>query len=162
MPQRGGLATDQEIGSFTSIIQSHSLWCCGVMVIFTEQLHSTKSELRFCAGTNPAPGTSGIRNGENLWQWFQLEIRINTFRHSTIPQPFRHHSMWIPAHYVVRPNGHWELRHKYGFGHSTYELTSYHSVTLNSHSVSKFEFIVNLWKYPKWSESKAELTANSG
>ena len=132
MFQRGRLATDQEIGSFTSIIQFHSLWCCGVMVIFTEQLHSTKSKLRFCAGTNPAPGTSEIRNGENLWQWFQLEITIKTFRHSTIPQPFRHHSMWISAHYVVRPNVHWELRDKYGpQKDSVIPLMSWRAITVS-------------------------------
>ena len=29
-------------------------WCCGVVVIITAQLHSTKLELKFCAGSNPA------------------------------------------------------------------------------------------------------------
>ena len=29
-------------------------WCHGVVVITTVQLHSTKPELRFCAGSNPA------------------------------------------------------------------------------------------------------------
>ena len=38
----------------------------GVVVITTAQLHSTKSELRFCAGSNPARGVSEIRDGENL------------------------------------------------------------------------------------------------
>ena len=32
-------------------------------------------ELRFCAGSNPARGVSDICDGENLWQWFRLEIR---------------------------------------------------------------------------------------
>ena len=27
-----------------------------------------------------------IRDGEDLWQWSPLEIRLNTFRQSTIPQ----------------------------------------------------------------------------
>ena len=52
----------------------------------TAQLHSTKPELRFCAGSNPARGVSEIRDGEDLWQWSRLEIRLNTFRRSTIPQ----------------------------------------------------------------------------
>ena len=32
----------------------------------TPQLHSTKPELRFCAGSNTACGVSEIRDGENL------------------------------------------------------------------------------------------------
>ena len=42
------------------------VWRRGVVVITTAQLHSTKSELRFCAGSNPARGVSEIRNGEDL------------------------------------------------------------------------------------------------
>ena len=38
----------------------------GVVVITTAQLHSTKSELRFCTGSNPACGVSEIRDGEDL------------------------------------------------------------------------------------------------
>ena len=33
-------------------------WCRGVVVSTTAQLHSTKSELMFCAGSNPACGVS--------------------------------------------------------------------------------------------------------
>ena len=62
------------------------MWCCGVMVITTAQLHSTKPKLRLCAGSNPARGVSEIRDGEDLWQWSRLEIRLNVFRRSTIPQ----------------------------------------------------------------------------
>ena len=58
----------------------------GVVVITTAQLHSTKPELRFCAGPNPARGVSEIRDSEDLWQWSRLEIRLNAFRRSTIPQ----------------------------------------------------------------------------
>ena len=58
----------------------------GVVVITTAQLHSTKPELWFCACSNPARGVSEIRDGEDLWQWSLLEIRLNTFRRSTIPQ----------------------------------------------------------------------------
>ena len=56
------------------------------MVITTAQLHSTKFELRFCAGSIPARGVSEICDGEDLWQWSRLEIRLNAFRRSTIPQ----------------------------------------------------------------------------
>ena len=43
-----------------------SSWRRGVVVIATAQLHSTKPELRFCAGSNPACGMSEIRDGEDL------------------------------------------------------------------------------------------------
>ena len=59
---------------------------CGPVVIATVQLHSTKPELRSCAGSNPARGVSEIRDGEDLWQWSRLEIRLNAFRRSTIRQ----------------------------------------------------------------------------
>ena len=58
----------------------------GVVVITTTQLHSTKSELRFCTVSNPAHGVSEIHDGEDLWQWSRLEIRLKAFRRSTIPQ----------------------------------------------------------------------------
>ena len=57
-----------------------------VVVITTAQLHSTKPELRFCAGSNPARGVPENRNGEDLWHWSRLEIRVNAIRRSTIPQ----------------------------------------------------------------------------
>ena len=62
------------------------LWLRGVVVIPTAQLHSTKPKLRFCAGSKPACGVSEIRDGEDLWQWSRLEIRLDVFRRSTIPQ----------------------------------------------------------------------------
>ena len=52
----------------------------GALVITTAQLHSTKPELRFSAGSNPARGVPEIRDGEDLWQWSRLEIRLNAFR----------------------------------------------------------------------------------
>ena len=58
----------------------------GVVVITTAQLHSNKSEFRFCAGSNPACDVLEIRDGEDLWQWSQLEIRLIAFCRSTIPQ----------------------------------------------------------------------------
>ena len=56
------------------------------MVIINAQLHSIKLELRFFADSNPARGVSEIRDGKDLWQWSGLEIRLNAFRLSTIPQ----------------------------------------------------------------------------
>ena len=58
----------------------------GAVVITIAQPHSTKPELRFCAGSNLARNVSEIGDGEYLWQWSWLEIRLNTFRRSTIPQ----------------------------------------------------------------------------
>ena len=42
------------------------LWRLGVGVITTEQLHSTKPELRFRAGSNPARSVLEICDGEDL------------------------------------------------------------------------------------------------
>ena len=59
--------------------------CGTVVVITTAQLHSTKLELRFCAGSNPAHDVSDIRDNEDLWQLPLLEIKLNTFRRSILP-----------------------------------------------------------------------------
>ena len=56
------------------------------MIITAAQLHSTNPELRFHAGSSPARGVLEIHNGDDLWQWFRLEIRLNAFLGSTIPQ----------------------------------------------------------------------------
>ena len=61
-------------------------WRRGVVVITTAQLYSTKPEIRFCPGSNPARGLSEIRDGEDLWQWSRVEIRLDAFPRSTIPQ----------------------------------------------------------------------------
>ena len=61
-------------------------WRCGVVVITASQLHSTKPKLRFCPVSSPSRGVLEIRDGEDLWQWSRLEIRLNAFRRSTIPQ----------------------------------------------------------------------------
>ena len=61
-------------------------WCCDVVVITIAQVYSTKPELRFCTGPNSARGMSEIHDGEDLWQWSQLEIRLNVFCQSSIPQ----------------------------------------------------------------------------
>ena len=42
-------------------------WRRGVVVVITTaQLHSTKPELRFCVGSNPAHSMLEIREGEDL------------------------------------------------------------------------------------------------
>ena len=40
-------------------------WRCVVVVITNPQLYSTKPELRFCAGLNPARDVSEIRDGDD-------------------------------------------------------------------------------------------------
>ena len=42
------------------------LWRRSVVGNTTMQLHPTKPELRFCAGSNPAYGVSENRDGEDL------------------------------------------------------------------------------------------------
>ena len=42
------------------------MWCHGVAVIITAQLHSTKPEIRFCADSNPVRDMSRIPDGEDL------------------------------------------------------------------------------------------------
>ena len=42
------------------------LWRRGVVFNSTAQLHSNKSEVRFCADLNPARGVSEIRDGGDL------------------------------------------------------------------------------------------------
>ena len=62
-----------------------TLWR-GVVVITTAQLPLTNPELKFCRCSNPAYDVSEICDGENLLEWSQLEVRLNTFRQSAIPQ----------------------------------------------------------------------------
>ena len=50
--------------SFSIIVWDYC--CCGEVVINAAQFHLTKSELIFCAGSNPARGVSKICAGENL------------------------------------------------------------------------------------------------
>ena len=47
----------------------------GVVDYTTAQIYSTKSELKFYAGSNPAHGVSKICDGENPWQWPRLGKR---------------------------------------------------------------------------------------
>ena len=68
-------------------------WRHDAVVITTAQLHSTKPELRFCPGSNPARSVLEIRDDEVFWQWSWLEIRLNVLRQSTMPQ--KQFSFWI-------------------------------------------------------------------
>ena len=66
---------------------------CGVVVITTAQLYSSKPELKFCAGLNPARGVLKIRDGEDLWQWSRLEIKLclSSVNHTTKTNHHHHH-----------------------------------------------------------------------
>ena len=68
----------------------------GVVVITTAQVHLSKPELRFYADSNPAYGVLEIRDGKDLWQWSRLEIKLNAFRRSTIPQKQFSSVQYIP------------------------------------------------------------------
>ena len=46
---------------------------------------STKPELRPSAGSNSSRGVSEIPDGEDLWQWSRLEIRLSAF----VGEPYR-------------------------------------------------------------------------
>ena len=82
---------DSPISHYSSILNSN--WHRGVVVITTAKLHSSKPELRFCAGSNPARGVSEIRDGEDLWQWSRLEIRLRllSVNHTTKKLIIIHH-----------------------------------------------------------------------
>ena len=58
-------------------------WCSGCLYA---QLFQKNSELRFCAGSNLASLVLRICSNEDIWEWSRLEIRLNVFRRSTIPQ----------------------------------------------------------------------------
>ena len=70
-----------------------TLWHRGVVVITTAQLHSTKPELRFCAGSNPAR-----RAGYSRW-WGSLTMvragnkakRLSSVDHTTKTIHHLHH-----------------------------------------------------------------------
>ena len=63
-------------------ILAHNLrnqWRSGVVIITAAQLHSTKPELRFCAGSNPACGMSEMVTitERNLRVVFQFTVQKN-------------------------------------------------------------------------------------
>ena len=58
--------TVKKINGHSLLLSSNKMIHCGVVVITTAQLYSTKPELRFCAGSNPACGVSEIQDGEDL------------------------------------------------------------------------------------------------
>ena len=80
-----------------------------LVVITTAKLHLTKPELRFCAGSNPACGVLEIRDGEDLWQWSRLEIRVNAFHQSPTTQK----QFIIIIIIIIISYWHWPKREKF-------------------------------------------------
>ena len=64
----------------------YTLWRRGVVAVTTAQLHSTNPEFRFCTGSNICSRCVEDSRwwGSLIMTW--LEIRLNAFRRSTIPQ----------------------------------------------------------------------------
>ena len=58
----------------------------GVMVTTTTYFIQQSVISGSAQAQNPACGVSEIRGGEDLWQWFRLEIRLNALFRSIIPQ----------------------------------------------------------------------------
>ena len=58
---------------------------CDAGVQWLSLLHNF-IQLSLNSDSNPARGVSEIRDGQDLWQWSWLEIRLKAFRRSTIPQ----------------------------------------------------------------------------
>ena len=50
----------------TEVNDNVTKWRRGVVVTTTAQVHSSKPELRFCAGSSPVHGEWEIRDGEHL------------------------------------------------------------------------------------------------
>ena len=75
-------------------------WRRGVVVITTAQIHLSKPELRFCAGSNPAHCVSEIRDDEDHWQWSWLEIRLrlSSINHTTQTIHHLHHHHHLHNH----------------------------------------------------------------
>ena len=73
-------------GSLTMVWQ-FILWCHGVVVITTAQLHSSKPVHRFCAGS------AEIRDAEDLWQWSRLEIRLRLSSVNHTTKTIHHHQL---------------------------------------------------------------------
>ena len=79
------------------------MWRLGVAVITTAQLHSTKPELRFCAGSNPAR-----RVRDSRW-WGSLTIvpagnkakRLSSVNHTTETIHHHHHHHYLKQKLII-------------------------------------------------------------
>ena len=76
------------------------LWCRGVVVLTTTQLHSTKSDLSICIGSIPACGVLEIWDGEDPGQLAWLQIRLNVF----VGQPYHENNLSSPPSWGTLQN----------------------------------------------------------
>ena len=63
---KSAVSLDQYDSMISMISMISMLWRRGLVVITSAQLHSTKLELRFCAGSNTGSGVLEFRDGEDL------------------------------------------------------------------------------------------------
>ena len=128
----------------------------GVVVITTAQLHSPKSKLGFRTGSNYPRSVSGIHDGEDLWRWSQLEIRLNAFRWSTITQTIQHHPhhhhngvifYWRHNLFSIEAVYHWGHKSPFPFGLS---LNIKHLNSLNSQLLFTIPHMLYLETTPQW------------
>ena len=87
--------------SLDALLKDAIVYCCVlfVLVITTAQLHSTRPELRFCAGSNPACGVSAV---EHLRWWESLTMvsagnkakHLSSVNHTTKTIHYHHHCRW--------------------------------------------------------------------
>ena len=70
----------------TELFLDIALFSLIIRLYTTAQLHSIKPDFRFCADLFPPRSVSEIRDGEDIWRWSWLEIRLKAFRWSITPQ----------------------------------------------------------------------------
>ena len=66
----------------TELILKIALFSLIIRLYTTAQRHSIKPDFRFCADLFPARCVSEIRDGEDIWRWSCLEIRLKAFHWS--------------------------------------------------------------------------------
>ena len=74
------------------------MWRRSVVVVTIAQLHSTKPELRFCAGSNHACGMSEIRDGEDFAIFFSIVPAGNKAKRLSL---VNHTTKTIHHHHVI-------------------------------------------------------------
>ena len=82
--RRVHLGLDSSVDHF--LVFSYIFRTCGVEVFTMVQLHSTESELKFIAGSNPAHHVPQVYDREKLKQQSHTEITLDTLKsvnHST-------------------------------------------------------------------------------
>ena len=76
--------------------EKNKLWLRVVVVNATAQRHSTKPKLKFYSGSNPARRVSEICDDENPGHWSRVQMKLITFRWSTVLQKQLIHNYYAP------------------------------------------------------------------